>query len=382
MRNDKSSESQKGKNKSNDTSSNSQRIARGKSKKNVVFPVAASRHTMPEGYLADLQEIKERIQTTRLRTVLYANADMIMLYWDIGSAILIKQHKQGWGTRVIDRLSSDIAEAFPDMKGFSPRNLKYMRAFAAAWPDKQIVQEVLAQLTWYQNLALLERLKDSEIRLWYAHKTREYGWSHNILSMQIDLKLFEREGKLVNNFKQSLPPVQSDMAHQIFKDPYVFDFLGTADLRREKELEQGLVDHVQKFLLELGAGFAFVGRQVHLELGDSDFYLDLLFYHLKLRCFVVIELKAGDLDPGHISQLNMYMNVVDDILRHENDNQSIGLLLVKKRNKIIAEYCLQGYSKPIGIAEWESKLKESLPENIKSNLPSIEEIERVLEKDQ
>lgn len=356
----------------------SERITMGKLKKDVLFPLAASKRTMPDGYLVDLQEIKEKIRLTRLRTVLYANADMIMLYWDIGSAILLKQEKQGWGSRVIDRLSSDISEAFPDMKGFSPRNLKYMRAFAAAWPDKQIVQETLAQLTWYQNLALLEKLKNRDIRLWYAHKTRVYGWSHNILSMQIDLKLFEREGKLVNNFKQSLPPAQSDMAHQIFKDPYVFDFLGTADLRREKELEQGLVDHVQKFLLELGAGFAFVGRQVHLELGNSDFYLDLLFYHLKLRCFVVIELKAGDLDPGHISQLNMYMNVVDDVLRHENDNHTIGLLLVKKRNKIIAEYCLKGYSKPIGIAEWESQLKESLPENIKSSLPSIEEIEKEL----
>ena len=240
------------------------------------------------------------------------------------------------------------------------------------------MQELLAQLSWYQNLALLEKIKDTDARIWYARQTRAHGWSHNILKHQIELRLYERQGKLTNNFSLTLPPAESDMATQIFKDPYVFDFLGTAAPRLESELEQGLIDHVQKFLIELGAGFAFVGRQVHLELGDSDFYLDLLFYHLKLRSFVVVELKTGKLEPGHVSQLNMYMNVVDDVMCHPDDKPTIGLLLVKKKDKVVAEYCLSGYSKPMGIAEWETKLTQSLPENLKSSLPSIEAIEAEL----
>ena len=197
---------------------------------------------------------------------------------------------------------------------------------------------------------------------------------------QIELHLYDRQGKTLNNFEIALPPLDSDMANQVFKDPYIFDFLGTAQPRREAELEQKLIDHVQKFLLELGAGFAFVGRQMHLELGDNDFYVDLLFYHLKLRCYVVIELKAGDFEPGHISQLNMYLNVVDDVLKHKEDRPTIGLLLVKQKNKMIAEYSLQGYSKPMGIAEWETKIKESLPKELKSSLPSIEELEAELSR--
>ena len=357
---------------------NEKRKHLGKEKDKVMFPVPDIHAAMPVNYLADLQNIKARISSTRLKTVLAANAEMILLYWDIGTVIVQKQKDEGWGARVIDRLSGDLKEAFPEMKGISPRSLKYMRAFAQAWPDKTIVQDVLAQITWYHNIALLEKVKDENIRIWYARAVKEYGWSHNILACQIDLNAHARQGKLTSNFIQTMPPVDSDMAHQIFKDPYIFDFLGTADIRREKELEDNLVAHIQRFLLELGAGFAYVGRQVHLELGGSDFYLDLLFYHLKLRCYVVIELKAGELDPGDISQLNMYMNVVDDILKHESDKQTIGLLLVKKKNKVIAEYCLRGYKNPIGIAEWEKAITESIPENLKSSLPSIEEIETEL----
>ncbi|PIP05152.1 MAG: DUF1016 domain-containing protein [Syntrophobacterales bacterium CG_4_8_14_3_um_filter_49_14] len=355
------------------------RIGRGNEREKVLFPVPDFQISLPEKYAELLHDLKLKIQATRLRAVLSANTELVLMYWDIGQVILEKQETEGWGARVIDRLSYDLQEAFPDMKGFSPRNLKYMRAFASAWPDKQIVQELLAQLSWYQNLALLEKLKDADTRIWYAQQARQYGWSHNILKHQIALRLYERQGKLINNFSLTLPPSQSDMARQIFKDPYVFDFLGTAEPRREAELEQGLIDHVQKFLLELGTGFAFVGRQVHLELGDSDFYLDLLFYHLKLRCFVVTELKAGNLDPGHVSQLNMYMNVVDDVMRHPDDKPTIGLLLVKQKDKVVAEYCLRGYSKPIGIAEWETQITRSLPDDLKPSLPSIEEIERELE---
>jgi len=355
------------------------RIGRGNKREKVLFPVPDFQISLPEKYAELLHDLKLKIQATRLRAVLSANNELVLMYWDIGQVILEKQETEGWGARVIDRLSYDLQEAFPDMKGFSPRNLKYMRAFASAWPDKQIVQELLAQLSWYQNLALLEKLKDADTRIWYAQQARQYGWSHNILKHQIALRLYERQGKLINNFSLTLPPSQSDMARQIFKDPYVFDFLGTAEPRREAELEQGLIDHVQKFLLELGAGFAFVGRQVHLELGNSDFYLDLLFYHLKLRCFVVTELKAGNLDPGHVSQLNMYMNVIDDVMRHPDDKPTIGLLLVKQKDKVVAEYCLRGYSKPIGIAEWETQITRSLPDDLKPSLPSIEEIEREFE---
>ena len=357
------------------------RKSRGKEKDQVLFPVPEPQLKLPNNYFSLLQEIKEKVASTRLKTVLKANEEMVLMYWEIGGSILEKQKVEGWGAKVIDRLSFDLREAFPDMKGFSSRNLKYMRAFAVAWSDKVIVQELLAQLSWYQNIALLEQLKDSTERIWYARQTRLNGWSHNILKHHIELRLYERQGKLTHNFELTLPPVQSDMAQQIFKDPYLFDFLGTTEPRLEAELEQGLMDHIQKFLLEIGAGFAFVGRQVHLELGGSDFYLDLLFYHLKLRCYVVIELKAGKLEPGHVSQLNMYMNVVDDVMRHPDDKETIGLLLVKQKNKVVAEYCLRGYEKPIGIAEWETKITQSLPDDLKPSLPSIEEIEKELEQD-
>ena len=363
------------------SSDKNKRKTMGKEKDKVLFPFPESIAEQPEGYNEFLTTLHGKIKETRFRTVLQANATLVLMYWEIGACILEKQENEGWGAKVIDRLSFDLRQLFPDMKGFSPRNLKYMRAFAAAWKVKKIVQEVLAQLSWYQNIALLENLKDESARLWYAKKAREFGWSHNILKHQIELKLFDREGKLTNNFECTLPPMQSDMAKQIFKDPYLFDFLGTDEQRNESDLEQGLMEHVQKFLLELGSGFAFVGRQMHLELGDRDFYLDLFFYHLRLRCFIVIELKAGRLEAGHISQLNMYMNAVDDVLRHSEDKETIGLLLVKQKDKIMAEYCLKGYSKPMGIAEWENQLTRFLPNDLKTNLPSIEEIEREFKED-
>jgi len=253
-----------------------------------------------------------------------------------------------------------------------------MRKFAESWPDRGIVQEVLAQITWYHNLALLEKIKEPELRVWYARQTFENGWSRNVLVFQIETRLHERIGQSTNNFSIALPPVDSDMANQVFKDPYVFDFLGTADLRREAELEQKLIDHFEKFLLELGQGFAFVGRQVHMEVGEDDFYIDLLFYHLKLRCYVVVELKAGKFQAGHVSQLSMYMNIVDDLMRHPDDKKTIGLLLVKEKNQTIAKYALDGYTNPIGVANWEKQITDSLPDELKSSLPTIEEIEAEL----
>ena len=355
------------------------RISRGRTRGNASFPMPPSHAGLPESYGAVLGEIKQRIRSERLRTVLAANSAMVLLYWDIGRMILDRQQKEGWGAKVIDRLSADLRESFPDMTGLSPRNLKYMRAFATAWPDAAIVQEVLAQIPWYHHLALLERCDTPPERLWYARQSALYGWSHNILKLQIEANAHERQGKAVNNFALTLPPADSDMAAQVFKDPYLFDFLGTADPRREREVEQALVDHIQRFLLELGAGFAFVGRQVHLEIGDDDFYVDLLFYHLKLRRYVVVELKAVPFDPGFVGKMNMYLSAVDDLLRQPDDKPAIGLLLCRSKKKLIVEYALRGFNRPIGVAEWETRITKSLPKELKGSLPTVEEIEAELE---
>lgn len=354
------------------------RKSRGSAKPDMLMPVPDTLAAMPEGYSRLLAGIKERVAHERIKAVLSANAAMVLLYWDIGRSILECQHQQGWGAKVIDRLSHDLKTAFPATTGFSPRNLKYMRTFADAWPDRAIVQRTIAQLPWRSNLTLLDKLSDPKIRLWYAQKALELGMGKDMLVIQIETRLHERQGKAINNFPAAMPPADSDMTAQIFKDPYIFDFLGTADPRREAELEQKLIDHIQHFLLELGQGFAFVGRQVPLEIGDSDFYLDLLFYHLHLRCYVVIELKAGKFEPGHVSQLNMYLNAVDDLLRHADDKPSIGLLLVKEKNQTVVEYSLAGHTKPIGVAQWERHITQSLPDDLKSSLPSVAEIEAEL----
>lgn len=352
----------------------------GTDKDGVIFPVAPKLSEMSDSYLQFIEEVKSEIQRQRISVVLNANASMIRLYWNIGQAILQKQSDEGWGAKVIDRMAADIKASFPEMSGFSPRNIKYMRKFAECWPDYTIVQQVVAQLPWRTNITLMDKLKDPESRIWYAQKVIENGWSSTVLDIQIQGKLMERSGKSVNNFAVALPPSDSDMADQVFKDPYLFDFLGTDMPRREVEIERQLTEHIQNFLLELGQGFAFVGRQVHMEVGGQDYYIDLLFYHLKLRCYVVIELKACDFEPGFIGQLNMYQNVVDDILRHPDDKPTIGLLLVKGKNKTVVEYSLSGYQNPIGVAEWKNQIARSLPEELKSSLPSIEEIERELEQ--
>jgi len=359
--------------------SEEKRNSRGRQKPQASFPVAGNKLDLPRDYQTTLTNLKERIANERLRVTLSANAAMVLLYWDIGQTILERQEQQGWGAKIIDCLSEDLKEAFPEMNGFSPRNLKYMRRFAQEWPRREIVQEALAQITWYHNLALLEKCNEPDTRLWYARKTVENGWSRNVLTLQIESRLHERQGKATNNFALTMPPLDSDMATQVFKDPYLFDFLGTADTRKEREVEQALVDHVQKFLLELGAGFAFVGRQVLLEVGDQDFRLDLLFYHLKLRCYVVIELKAVPFDPGFTGTLNLYLSAVDDLLRHPDDKSTIGLLLCKSKNDLVVEYALDGYRRPMGVAQWERQLTQSLPDDLKGSLPTIEEIEKELE---
>ncbi len=330
----------------------------------------------PEGYTDWLAELKTRIHTAQQRATLAVNRELVLLYWQIGRDILSRQASQGWGAKVIDRLAHDLHNAFPDMKGFSRANLMYMRAFAEAWPDEQIVQQVVGQLPWGHNLVLLTRLKQPDLRLSYARAAIEHGWSRNVLNIHIETRLLERSGKAVTNFAERLPAPGSDLARESLKDPYLFDFLDVGKEADEREIESALVKHITKFLLELGAGFAFVGRQVHLEVGGDDFFIDLLFYHLKLRCYVVIELKVDKFKPEHLGQLGFYLTAVDRQVKNEQDNPTIGLLLCKSKNKVVAEYALGDKTQPMGIAEF--KLLEDLPEPMQTSLPSIEQIEQEL----
>jgi predicted nuclease of restriction endonuclease-like (RecB) superfamily len=351
----------------------------------------------PEGYATWLADIKTQIHEAQQRAAQALNQELIGLYGRIGRAILDQQTRQGWGAKVIDRLAHDLRINFPEMKGFSPRNLKYMRAFAEAWPEFPIVQAPLGQLKgtamvqqtaapfvqarlhklpWYHHIALLDKLKTREDRLWYLRKAIEHNWSRNILVMQIESRLRERSGTAVTNFELTLPKPQSDLARESLKDPYRFDFLGLTAEAQEREIERALVKHVTDFLLELGAGFAFVGRQVRLEVGGDEFFLDLLFYHLKLRCYVVIELKAGDFQPEHLGKLGFYLTAVNAQLKHPQDGPTIGLLLCKTKNKVVAEYALRDKAQPLGVAEYQ--LVESLPPELQTSLPSIEQIEREL----
>ena len=291
----------------------------------------------PEGYADWLTELKSRIHASQQRATLAVNRELVMLYWQIGRDILARQAAQGWGAKVIERLALDLRSAFPDMKGFSPRNLKYMRAFAEAWPDGEFVQQAVAQLPWGHNLVLLDKLTTAEERRWYAARAIEHNWSRNILNIQIETRLLERSGTAVTNFDTSLPKPQSDLARESLKDPYRFDFLGLTDEAQEREIEDALIKHVTDFLLELGAGFAFVGRQVLLDVGGDEFFIDLLFYHLKLRCYVVIELKGGKFKPEHLGQLSFYLTAVDAQIKHPQDGPTIGLLLCKSKNKVVAE---------------------------------------------
>lgn len=329
-----------------------------------------------EGYDTFLKDLKERIRQTQVRAALSVNKELINLYWQIGRDILGQQRSLGWGAKVVDKLADDLRSSFPEMKGFSPRNLKYMRAFAEAYPDFEFVQQAVAQIPWGHNVRILDQVKDEAERHWYIHQAFQYGWSRDVLVMQIETGLYRRQGKAITNFDKTLPGLQSDLAQQILKDPYNFDFLTLGTEAHERDIEKSLVDHIQKFLIELGVGFAFVGKQYHLEVGNQDFYIDLLFYHLHLRCYVVIELKGGDFKPEYAGQLNFYLSAVDDILKHPDDKPSIGLLLCRTKNRVVAEYALRNINKPIGVSEF--LLTESLPDKLKGQLPTIEELEAEL----
>jgi predicted nuclease of restriction endonuclease-like (RecB) superfamily len=330
----------------------------------------------PEGYGVWLADLKSRIHAAQQRAALAVNSELIALYWGLGRDILRRQAEQGWGAKVIDRLSHDLRTAFPGMKGLSRSNLMYMRAFADAWPDAAIVQQAVGQLPWGHNLVLLTRLKEPQVRLAYAQAAIEHGWSRDVLNIHIETRRLERSGKASTNFAVRLPAPGSDLAQQSLKDPYLFDFLDVGDKADEREIESALVKHITQFLLELGAGFAFVGRQVHLEVGGDDFFIDLLFYHLKLRCYVVIELKAEKFKPEHLGQLGFYLTAVDRQVKAEQDAPTIGLLLCKSKNEVVAEYALGDKTQPMGVAEY--KLLQSLPKELQTSLPSIEQIEREL----
>ena len=384
------------------------------------------------GYAPFLAAVKNRIRAAQVKATLAANAELVHLYWDIGRAIAAMQEKQGWGAGVIPRLARDITNALPEVKGFSERNIKRMLAFAreysafnsivpqavaqlpavekvplnagkfsasakvpqavaqlssleilpqaaaklAVTEDSAMLQQLVAKLPWGQNVILIEKVKNLSARLWYVQQTLTHGWSRNILALQIKSAAYEQRGKAVHNFHATLPPPQSDLAAQILKDPYIFDFLTLAEPFRERELELALLAHVEKLLLELGQGFAFVGRQFHLEVGSEDFYLDLLFYHLRLRCYVVIDLKRGAFKAEYAGKMNFYCNVVDDRLRHADDKCTIGLILCQDKNKIVAEYALRGVKKAIGVSEYE--LTRALPKELRSSLPTVQEMEREL----
>lgn len=327
----------------------------------------------PDSYSAFLSSLKDQIRQARTQAALAVNRELVLLYWRIGKNILTRQQEQGWGSKIIDQLSKDIRREFPDIKGFSARNLKYMRAFAEAYPDGAIVQEVLAQITWYHNIALLEKVKDLNERLWYAHETVTNGWSRNVLVMQIEQGLCKRMGGAITNFDRTLPAPQSDLARQLLKDPYHFDFLTVGTDIQERELEQALVNHIRDFLLELGVGFAFLGSQYHLEVEGEDFYIDLLFYHIHLRCFVVIDLKMGEFRPEYSGKMNFYVAAVDDLLRHPNDQPTIGIILCKSKKKTLVEYALRNLETPIAVSS------HRLPEPLQQNLPSIEQLKMELD---
>ena len=360
-----------------------------------------------------LEDVKQRIRAAQVRATFAANREMLALYWDVGRIVESRQHGEGWGAAVIPRLARDIRNELPEVRGFSERNIDRMIAFYREYPDLGSIspravakltasgqdtaisspavaqlpaaaqgneerQRLVAQLPWAHNVLLMQKVKDRPTRHWYMQAVLQNGWSRDVLSLMIDNRAYERQGKAVTNFADRLPPVQSDLAQQTLKDPYIFDFLTLAEPFHERELETTLVRHLEKFLVELGQGFAFVGRQVHMDVGEDDFYIDLLFYHLRLRCFVVIELKKGAFKPEYAGKLNFYLNVVDDRLRHASDTPSIGLILCQDRNRLVAEYALKGMRKAIGVSEYQ--LTRALPKEFQSSLPSVAALEAELSR--
>lgn len=290
---------------------------------------------LSDSYPAFLAELKQRIRTARLRAAIAVNQDLILLYWSIGRDILARQRSEGWGAKVITRLAADLRRAFPDMTGISGRNLRYMRTFAAAWPHGEIVQQAVAQLPWGHITYLLDKVKFPADCEWYARQAVDHGWSRSVLAHQVDSDLLARQGSALTNFNRTLPAAQSELAQQLIKDPYSFDFLALGTDMLERDLQRGLIEHLRLLILELGKGFAFIGSQYPIEVGGQSYFIDLLFYHLRLRCFVVIELKVEGFKPEFAGKMNFYLSAIDAQLRHADDQPSIGIILCKGRNELV-----------------------------------------------
>ncbi|MEZ2445588.1 YhcG family protein [Chitinophaga sp. RCC_12] len=347
---------------------------------------------LPETYIHTLESLKQKIQHARMKAVLTANVQLLATYWEIGNTISQQEQNQGWGSKVVEELARDLSIAFPDFKGLSPRNLRYMRNFAIAWPElsvfsdqatagdmNSILQQAAAKLPWFHICTLLDKVKNQSERNFYAEKAVENGWSRNILVHQIESGLFNRQGKVQNNFANTLPAIQSELASELFKDPYKFDFFNLANEAKERDLENALVDHIMKFMLEMGKGFSFVGKQTLINAGEKDYYIDLLLYHLKLHCYVAIELKIGEFKPEYAGKMNFYLSTLDNNYKTSGDTPSIGLILCKNKDRVTVEYALKDVNKPMGVAEYQ--LTHLIPKNLQGQLPSIEDLEKELKKE-
>lgn len=330
-----------------------------------------------ENYISFLKSLKECIRQAQIKAALTVNQELILLYWQIGREILSRQKQEGWGAKVIERLAQDLKAEFPGMTGFSSRNLKYMRSLAEAYPDEQIVLRLIAQVPWGHNQTLLNKLKSHEQRLWYAQKTIENGWSRDILTLQIETDLYSRQGEAITNFERTLPKLDSDLARQLIKDPYNFDFLNISENVKERELEQALVARIRNFLLEMGTGFAFVGSQYRLEVEGDEYFIDLLFYHLKLHCYIVIDLKITEFKSEYSGKMNFYVSAVNHLLRTEIDGPTIGIILCRSKKKTVVEFALDTVQNPIGVSTY--KLSSNLPPQLRACLPTVEQLEMELE---
>ncbi len=339
-----------------------------------------NQNLIPVGYPELFEILREKIRTSQLKAALAVNYELLSLYWEIGTKILSKQKNEGWGSKTVETLAKDLRSAFPDMKGFSLTNVKYMVQFAKEYPDLTISQQPVGQIPWGHNILLFQKLTCMEERFWYAKKTIENGWSRNTLEMWIESDLYSRQGKAITNFAATLPHPDSDLAQAELKDPYCFDFLRMRERADEAEIEDGLVEHIQKVLVELGTGFAFVGRQYRIDVEGEEFLIDLLFYHFKLKRFVVVELKSGPFKPEYAGKIGFYLSAVDAQLKGPGDAPSIGMILCKTKKKLMVEYTLQDSRRPIGVATYTTKLVESLPQDLKTSLPTIEQIETELAK--
>jgi len=347
---------------------------------------------LPKTYIHTLESLKQKIQNARLKAVLTTNVQLLATYWEIGNAISQQEKGQGWGAKVVEQLASDLSKAFPDFKGLSARNLRYMRNFAIAWPElsilsdhdqgrdiNSILQQPAAKLPWFHICTLLDKVKTQPERDFYAEKAAVNGWSRNILVHQIESGLFNRQGKVQNNFANTLPAIQSELAGELFKDPYKFDFFNLGNEAKERDLENALVDHIMKFMLEMGRGFSFVGKQTLINAGEKDYYIDLLLYHLKLHCYVAIELKIGEFKPEYAGKMNFYLSTIDNNYKTSGDTPSIGLILCKNKDRVTVEYALKDVNKPMGVAEYQ--LTHLIPKDLQGQLPSIEDLEKELKKE-